>query len=153
MANRAAIELVAALAVGAVSAAAVAESYGYRGASSYMPTIIAGFAVALSAIWALQSAVALARGTWAPFEITGAAVLRFATIVAVTALYVLGITYAGFFTSTVVMVPLFAFLIGYRNLPVALIATAGFCVILYCVFRLLLKIPLPPETLLEQIGL
>lgn len=153
MANRAAVELAVALGVGAISVAGVLEASGYRAGSSTMPLAVTAFAAALSAVWAVQAGTALARGTWGRLEVTGGAVRRFALVVAATVLYVLAVTHVGFFTSTLVMVPLFAFAIGYRNLKVALAATAGFCVVLYGVFRLLLKIPLPQEVLLRGLGL
>ena len=153
MANRAAIELATALGVGAISVLGVIEAAGYRGASSYMPLAVTGFAAALSAVWATQSALALSRGTGVRVTLDRGLLLRFAIIVAAVIGYVLAVTYVGFCTATLIMVPGLSFLIGYRNLPVALITSAGFCVVLYGVFRLLLSIPLPPETLLQALGL
>lgn len=153
MANRAAIELAAALGVGAISVFGVVEASRYHGASSYMPLAVTGLSVALAGVWAVQSALALARGRGAYFTIPAPVMVRFAIVVAAVVLYVVGIGSVGFFTSTVVMVPGLAMLIGYRNVPVALIATAGFCAVLYGVFRLLLAVPLPPERLFQAMGL
>lgn len=153
MANRAVIELVAALGVGAISVLGVVEASRYNGASSYMPLAVTGLAVALSGVWAVQAALALARGGGGSFDIGAHLLARFAIIVAAVIAYVAGIGTIGFFTSTFIMVPGLAILIGYRNIPVALLSTVGFCVVLYAVFRLLLSIPLPPERLFQAMGI
>ena len=152
MPNRAAIELGSALIVAAVSVGALVEASGYRGASAYMPLAVTAFATALALVWAGQSALALARGSGGRFEISAQAVARFVVIVAAVVAYVFGITYAGFFTATVLMVPALAFAIGYRDVVTTALATIGFCLVLYGVFRLLLSIPLPPEAILQIPG-
>ncbi len=146
------IELFAALVVTIVAAAGIYEASAYRGASSYMPVAVTGLATALGIVWMAQSAIALARGTSGTLNLPAAVLVRFLVIVGIAAAYVFAMGHFGYFTATVVMVPLLAFAIGYRNLLVIALTTVGFCVVLYGVFRLLLSVPLPQEAILGLIG-
>ncbi|MBJ3774877.1 tripartite tricarboxylate transporter TctB family protein [Acuticoccus mangrovi] len=150
--NRRTVELVVALAVGALCVGGLFEAYSYRGQSSTMPLAVVGTALALSLIWAVQSAVGLARGDTAAFSPSPLEALRFAIVVVAAVLYVYGVIHVGFFTSTVIMVPVLAAALGYRNWLASLIATVIFVAVLYGVFHMLLAIPLPPETLLGSLG-
>jgi len=150
--KRAGVELAAALSVCVISVAGVAEASGYRGASAYMPVTVTVLAATLSLVWGGQCAVTLFRGDGESLAIPAVQVWRFATVIGIAILYVLGITHAGFFTATVIMIPLLALSIGYRNLTLTLVATGAFCILLYAVFRLLLSIPLPPERILQWTG-
>ncbi|WMS44677.1 tripartite tricarboxylate transporter TctB family protein [Acuticoccus sp. MNP-M23] len=147
-----AIELFAALVVTLVAAAGIFEASSYRGASAYMPVAVTGLATALGVVWMAQSVLGLARGTSGTLNVPAPVLVRFVAIVAIAAGYVFAIAHFGYFTATIVMVPLLSTAIGYRNYRVTLLTTIGFCVVLYGVFRLLLSVPLPPETLLEMIG-
>lgn len=146
------IELFAALVVTLVAAAGIFEASGYRGASSYMPVAVTGLATLLGLVWMAQSALALARGTSGTLAVPASVLIRFVAIVAIAAGYVFTIAHFGYFTATIVMVPLLSTAIGYRNFRVTALTTLGFCVVLYGVFRLLLSVPLPPEAILGLIG-
>jgi putative tricarboxylic transport membrane protein len=150
--RKAAVELPVALALCALCVAGLLEASGYRGQSSYFPLAVIGFATVLAAIWAGQSAIALARGAGARFEARAGDLARFGFVVAVIVVYTLGVAWLGFFTSTIVMVPVLAAVLGYRQWGVSLVATLAFVTILYGVFRLLLAIPLPREAVLGFIG-
>ncbi|MCF3933831.1 tripartite tricarboxylate transporter TctB family protein [Acuticoccus sp. M5D2P5] len=149
---RSVIELVAALVATAVAVAGIVEASGYRGASSYMPLAVTGIAAVLGLVWAGQSAFALARGAGGTMQFPAALVGRFIIIVAAAVAYVYGIAHIGYFTSTIIMVPVLSTAIGYRNFVVTVLATIGFCAVLYAVFRLLLSVPLPPEAILNLLG-
>lgn len=151
--NRRVVELFAAVAVGLIFTMLLVESFHYRGQSSYMPIATTGLAVILCAGWAVQSARLLVTGRGDRYDATPADFGRFALVVGVGILYVLGVTFVGFFTSTIIMVPGLAFALGYRSLKVAIVATVGFIVVLYGVFELLLSIPLPQEALFGMTGL
>lgn len=149
---RGVIELFAALVVTLVAAAGVFEASGYRGASAYMPVAVTGLATALGLVWMAQSAIALSRGTSGTLSASPAVLGRFVAIALIAGAYIFGMAHVGYFTATVVMVPLLSTAIGYRNFRVTALATLGFCVVLYAVFRLLLSVPLPPEAILGLIG-
>lgn len=147
------VELLVAVAVGIASALALMEGWSYRGQSSYMPVAVSGFALFLSLAWAIQSLKGILVGDRQTFEVETADFVRFAVIVGTTIVYVLGVTYLGFFGSTLVMVPALAFAMGYRDWKVAAVATLVFVAVLYAVFRALLSIPLPYDALLNLLGI
>lgn len=149
--NGKAIELVIALVVAAVFAALFSEAQSYSAQSKMMPMAVTGLAVALSLIWAFQCGISLVRHGSGERLPAGDELGRLATIIAAVVVYILCVQYLGFFTATIVMIPLLSGLVGYRNWRISLLVTAGFVVVLYAVFRLLLSIPLPPETLLEVV--
>ncbi|WP_108662163.1 tripartite tricarboxylate transporter TctB family protein [Acuticoccus kandeliae] len=146
------IELFAGLIATAVAIAGIFEASSYRGASSYMPIAVTAIAAALGLAWMAQSAIALSRGTSGTLTVSPVKVARFFVIVAVAAAYVFGVSHFGYFTSTIVMVPVLSLAIGYHNIVAIVLTTIGFCVVLYAVFRLLLSVPLPQETILSLIG-
>ena len=150
--NRSLVELLVAGAVCGLCVAGLLEAWSYAGASRYMPVAVIGFALGLGLIWAAQNAVALVRGRAERMAVPSGDLGRFAGIVLAVALYVLGVVWIGFFTSTLVMVPALSAALGYRRWRVALVATLGFAAVLYGVFRLLLAIPLPPEAVLGLVG-
>lgn len=150
--NRRMVELGASLISGTIFAYLLVEAWGYRGQSSYMPVATTGLSVFLCLIWAGQSVRLIVAGRADHYEATKADFLNFAIVATGTAAYVLAVTYVGFFTSTLALVPLLAFALGYRKITTALVTTVCFIVILYGVFALLLSIPLPPEALFEYLG-
>ena len=150
--NRRKVELVAAILVGILAILGFVEAYGYKGQSSYMPLAATGAGVLLSLAWAIQTGRMLAAGLVETYGATGRDYVHFAVVCVVAILYVLGVTFLGFFTSTIVMVPLLAFALGYRHVPTAILSTAVFSLILYGVFDKLLSIPLPPEAILGAFG-
>ena len=85
-------------------------------------------------------------------EATGVDLSRFVLILAVGAAYVAGFVWLGFFTSTVIMVPAVAWMLGYREPKVILLTTLSITLVLYAVFRLLLGVPLPEEALWSLFG-
>lgn len=84
----------------------------------------------------------LARGDAPAFF---ASRLRFFQLLTMMVLFILGVQYLGFFTTTVVMVPLTAWTLGYRNLKVIVITTAVFLAFIYGLFIQIFSRPLPPE--------
>jgi hypothetical protein len=150
--NKQTVELTVALAVGALCAGGLVESWGYSGQSSYMPIAVLAFAACMSLIWAAQSALGLVRGSTERMDVEGPVLARFAFLVVAIVAYVLGVTWLGFFTSTLIMVPVVAAVLGYRHWAVSLTATLAFVAVLYGVFRLLLSIPLPEEAVLGLLG-
>lgn len=146
------VELIVASVVGALCAGGLVEAWGYSDQSSYMPIAVLAFAACMSLIWASQSALGLVRGRTDRLAVEEPILARFAFIVGATVAYVLGVTWLGFFTSTLIMVPIMAAVLGYRHWTVSLTATVAFVAVLYGVFRLLLSIPLPEEAILGFVG-
>lgn len=70
---------------------------------------------------------------------------RFAISVAAMGLYILGIQYLGFYTSTVLFMPAAAYVLGARGKVMVPMTTACFLLFVFLVFDLLLQRPLPPE--------
>jgi ABC-type uncharacterized transport system permease subunit len=61
------------------------------------------------------------------------------------ALMLLGVSTLGFFTTYVVVIPLMAWSLGYRNVRGIALGTGIFCVALYVIFKVILNRPLPLE--------
>ncbi|WP_420394518.1 tripartite tricarboxylate transporter TctB family protein [Acuticoccus sp.] len=150
--NRFSVELLVACALAALCVAGLFEAWSYRAASKYTPVAVMGLALILSLVWMAQNAIPLVRGRFQELHVERGEVARFVGVVLAVATYVTGVVQIGFFTSTLVMVPLLSAAVGYRSWPIALAATVGFVAVLYGVFRLLLSIPLPPEAVLGLVG-
>lgn len=150
--NRNALELIVALVVGAVFGYLLLESSGYRGQSSMMPLAATGLAVALCLVWAAQAGMGLVRHHGERVSPNRRELLHLALIVASVIAYVSAMQTIGFFTATLVMIPVLSGILGYHNWKVSLLATLGFVIVVYAVFRQLLSIPLPPEALLSLVA-
>lgn len=142
------VELTVALIVFVLSALGLTEATSFTRASAYLPTAVLGFACFLSAIWAIQSVVSIRRERPA-LAVDPSEARRMITLAVLSALYALAIGWIGFFTSTIIFLPLAGVLLGYRNVIGLVIATAAFLALLYAVFGLLLNTPLPPELILQ----
>ena len=145
------VELVIALVILALAAAGIAEATGFPVASAYLPFAVLGLTCLLSFAWAVQSVLAIRRER-PSLRLDPAETRRLLTLAGLSLLYALAITEIGFFTSTFIFIPLSAFLLGYRSVRGLAIATAAFALLLYAVFGLLLRTPLPPELILRLLG-
>lgn len=146
------IELVVALVVAALCIAGFFEAANYRGASAYLPNAVLALALLLSLIWALQSVIALRKGDWdtdAPGVESWPKLLSFFAVVFV---YVIIIPLLGFFTTTLVFIPLVTVMLGYRKKSVLVGAPIVFVAALYVLFGLVLRVQLPDELLLQLAG-
>lgn len=70
---------------------------------------------------------------------------RFFQLLLMLFLLILGVQYIGFFTTTVVLIPVTAWTLGYRNLKVIAGTTALFLGFIYLLFIEIFSRPLPPE--------
>ena len=150
--NRRSVELIAAGLFGALFGFLFTEGIGYSGRSAYVPAAASGIGFLMCCLWALKSVRVMATGQAESLDASGSEISRFALIVASGAAYVAGFIWIGFFTSTLIVVPVLAALLGYRNWKVLVVTTIGFVILLYGVFRLLLSVPLPPEAILTLMG-
>ncbi|MCJ8139868.1 tripartite tricarboxylate transporter TctB family protein [Falsirhodobacter halotolerans] len=134
------------------SIAGMTAAWSYSGTSGLMPRAVLGICIALSLVWLGQSLSKMRTTQGAAIHFHGPTVMRFCVTVGGTALVIVGTAMIGFFTTAIVLLPLMAVAIGYRD-PVRLaIGTLAFIGLLYSVFHLLLKIPLPPEAILSRLG-
>ena len=107
------------------------------------PRMIIGFtavftvAMAVRAVWALR-ADAVDHG-WHMFESVG----RWAIVV--VAIYVLGVSTIGYFTSTLIFIPALALIIGYRRPLVAIAIALVFDILIYIVFIQVFERRLPAD--------
>ncbi len=145
------LELVIALVVLALAAAGIVQATEFPVASAYLPFAVLGLACALSLAWAVQSVLAIRREP-PSFRLDPAETRRLLTLAGLSLIYALAIVEIGFFTATFIFIPLTAFLLGYRSVRGIAIATAAFALLLYAVFGLLLRTPLPPELILRLAG-
>lgn len=145
------VELVVALVVVALAAAGIAEATEFPVASAYLPFAVLGLACGLGLAWAVQSVLAIRREP-PSFRLDPAETRRLLTLAGLALLYAFAIVTIGFFTATFIFIPLAAFLLGYRSVRGLAIATAAFALLLYAVFGLLLRTPLPPELILRLGG-
>lgn len=141
------VELGFALVVFALSAIGLADAIGFPRASAYLPTTVLGLACVLSLVWAVQSVVAIRRER-PTLRIDPAEARRLVTLAGLSLLYVLAMELIGFFTSTILFLPIAALALGYRNWRGIALATVAFVALLYAVFGLLLRTPLPADRIL-----
>lgn len=146
------IELVVALVVVAFAALGLVEASGFPRASSYLPTAVLGLTCLLGLAWAAQSVLALRREP-PTIRVDRTEARRLITLAVLAPLYVLAIEQIGFFTSTFVFLPLAGFALGYTSLRGLAVSTLAFMALLYAVFGLLLRTPLPPERLFQLLGI
>ncbi len=145
------VELVIALVVLGLAALGLVDAAGFPRASAYLPIAVLGLTCALSLAWAIQSVLAIRRER-PTLRLDPAETRRLLTLAALSLLYAVAIVEIGFFTSTILFIPLSGLLLGYRNVQGLVISTVAFAVLLYAVFGLLLRTPLPPELILQLIG-
>lgn len=138
------IEIVIALLVALAFGLGLLEAIDYPGKSGYVPVAVLIFSIILSIIWLGQSITSLRR-TPEVLSVKRAEALRFAIFVSIAILYALGFYLVGFYTSTLLMIPITAGLLGFRRWKVTIGTAFVYLIILNVVFNLLLKTPLPPE--------
>jgi putative tricarboxylic transport membrane protein len=145
------VEFVVALVVLALAALGLVEAAAFPRASAYLPTAVLGLTCVLSLAWAAQSVAGMVRER-PRLRLDPAETRRLLTLAALSLLYAAGIVEVGFFTSTALFIPLSALLLGYRDARGLVISTVAFAILLYAVFGLLLRTPLPPELVLQLMG-
>ena len=144
--NKAKIELLSSIVVTIFSVFGLIEAWGYSATSGFLPRIVLFIMLALSLIWVAQSLKSIfqfkSQEKTADFEWG-----KFFLIISSSTLFVLGISYLGVITSSVIFTPLLALGLGYRNVKNVTIAALVFCTLIYVIFRVVLRIPLPPEAI------
>jgi hypothetical protein len=146
------VEVLAAVGFGILLAIFLSEGITYPGRSAYMPTATALVGLVMCGLWALRSARLLYAGNTDRLNVRGIEVGHFVLIIGAGALYTALFSWIGFFSATIIMIPGIAVALGFRDWKTLFISVLGFVAVLYVVFRLLLSVPLPDETILKLIG-
>ncbi len=128
----------------ALSTAFFIMSGNYHGGAELFPR-------GVSAIMMICSALLFIRGLRNPTtgeRMAADAVLRVAAVILLTIIYILAVDNIGFVTSSVVFIPLTAYVLGVRNYLMIGLSTFIFVFGVAFLFRQVFYVPLPPELLL-----
>lgn len=130
-----------------LAGALLLEALTYTRGSIYFPVGVLTIMLVMSCAWLVDAVIKLrAQPPQVRAEAgQGEQWRRFATIIALSAVYVVAVSLAGFFLSTLLIIPAMAVVIGYRNYPVIAVSALIFCAITYAIFALFLRVPLPAE--------
>lgn len=146
------VEIAVAAVIFVASGFGIRQALTFTGAAAYMPVVVLGFAMILCCIWAAQSLISLRRER-IDIVVKIDEFRRLIIIAALSLVYVLMIPVLGFFSATVLFIPITAFWLGLRNLKVIALATVGFTGLLYVTFNMVLNTPLPPELIGQLAGI
>jgi len=142
-------DVLAALALVVVSLAALFYIAGLPARAAMFPRLTAGALLVFSVVYLGRELLRRAPEPQAAFFHHAP---RFALALAFVVAYALIFPRIGFFTTTIVFIPLFAAAIGMRRYLLTLAASAGFSVAVYAVFVVFLNRRLPAERLLDLLA-
>lgn len=137
-------EVIAGLVLVAFSVFAWREASGIRPAAAMFPSLIIMALGFFSVVYLVRSV--LAGGATPPVFARG---WVFVVVMALTLLYVNAVVRIGYVTSTLVFIPLLAWVIGFRRPVYIAVTTLVYLACVYVLFELLFGRPLPSEALLE----
>lgn len=143
--TKAVAELVTALSLTVASVIGFFIVSGYPGASKIMPVAIVTGTLILSIVWIGQIWLSGEFKVKSQSTMSKEVLLRLAIAFASLALMLLGVSTIGFFTTYVIVIPLTAWCLGYRNAKGIALGTVIFCAGLYFIFKTILNRPLPLE--------
>ncbi|MGB5917849.1 tripartite tricarboxylate transporter TctB family protein [Arcobacter sp.] len=140
--------------VGICLAGLIFEVSTYSGTSSIMPYGVLTIAGVLSLFWFIQSILELRKTQVLEKDVFEGSIesKRFFVFFCITLIYVIGITLIGFFTATIIAIPIISISMGYRSLMGIAVTTVLFTAIIFIVFSLFLKVPLPLEIWNKLLG-
>jgi len=128
----------------AVSALLFYNTHDYPPETAEFPRIILSIMLILSG-WMILRSFVLAdwrSKTYEEFFIHGG---RFVLAVSMMAVYILGINYLGYYTTTLAYIPLMAWLLGFRNRLMIVLSTILYLALILVVFDILFERQLPKE--------
>jgi len=146
------IEIAVALIVVLASIWGVSDALNYPGESGYVPVAVLFFSILLAVVWIGQSFFSLRRRP-EKLAVQRHEAKRFLLFSATAILYAICFGTIGFYSSTLLLIPFAAAILGYRHWKVSIPTAVVFLVVLNIVFNLLLKTPLPPELIFSLKGL
>lgn len=136
------IEALAAAAVIAAAAGLLLSAMQFPTDSRIFPMMVLGALLIAGILWLMRSLLAPGGAN----DGSGAAVSNRRQLfgaAAVTAAYGVAVSLSSYFIPTVIYIPLMAFVLGNRNLPVTVASSAGFTVMIYLIFVWLFERPIP----------
>lgn len=139
-------DVLAALALIAVSLAALLYIAGLPARAAMFPRLAAGALLGLSVLYLVREILRRSAEPRAAFFHHAP---RFVVALALVVAYALTFPQVGYFTTTIVFIPVFAAAIGMRRYLLTLAATVGASAVIYLVFVVFLNRRLPPERLLD----
>lgn len=131
------------------------QAFSYRGDSAYFPMFVFGSGAVCGIAWAAQSFLKIRKRSSQDVpedEQDEVRIWNVVSIILASVLYVYAVGTFGYFVSTLVFVGVLPLVLGYRN-PVAAIAGAViFTAMIFLVFRIFLRVPLPADMLARLFG-
>lgn len=149
--SKPAIELTAGLVFTVVSLMGLYEVWEYTNESGFLPKIILWIMLALSLIWCIQSLIGISIREKVD-ESQNLYWNRFGALVFLSGIYIVGIFYVGVITSTLIFIPVSSVLLGYSKVRSVFITAVVYSVLILIIFRLVLRVPLPPEITTVLLG-
>jgi len=146
MVGRKHTETVAALILVGFSVFAWSEASEITGGAGIFPRLIIYVLTFFSLVYLVRSIV-VARPTARVVENVGI----FAILLIASVIYINGVTYLGYVTSSLIFIPLVTWVIGFRRPLYILLVTLIYILSVYVLFEVIFDRPLPSELLLEQL--
>lgn len=146
MVGRKHTETVAALILVGFSVFAWSEVSEITGGAGIFPRLIIYVLTFFSLVYLVRS-IMVARPTRQVVENLGI----FAILLVASIVYINGVTYLGYVTSSLIFIPLATWAIGFRRPLYILVVTLVYIVSVYVLFEVIFGRPLPSELLLEQL--
>ncbi len=132
-----------------LSAAIFLTSRQYPADAALFPELITG-AMMLASIGIVVRGIIRPRPGIAALDAAGTR--RVLAVIGLTVLYVVGVANVGYVTSSIVFIPLTAWVLGSRQYLVLAIVTAVFLAILVWLFVFVFSVQLPPEAVFRLLG-
>lgn len=141
---KAASELIGGLAFLVLGLGAVYLSRDFAADAAAFPAVIGVLMALLSCAMIVRTLAASVTYTQAPAPLVKHWP-RFVASIAITLAYIVILPTVGFFSSSALFVPVLSVVLGFRRPAYLAITTVLFIALLYALFTLLLRRPLPPE--------
>lgn len=137
-------DIAAAVLIILVGIAAFALALDMPGNASMFPKLVSVCLVVIGGLMIAASVMGMKRGRPVKGEPIKAGIFRQPLMVFfLLALYAAAVIYIGFYTSTVIMLAGYMYLLGIRKIKLILLADAAVMVFVYCLFTMWLAVPLP----------
>lgn len=137
-------DIAAALLIILVGIAAFVLALDMPGNASMFPELVSVCLVVIGGLMIASSVAAMKRKKPAKGELIKAGTVRQPVIVfLLLVFYAAAVIYIGFYTSTVIMLAGYMYLLGIRKIKLILLADAAVMAFVYCLFTMWLAVPLP----------
>jgi hypothetical protein len=133
-----------------LSGAIFLTSRQYPPDAALFPQLITGVMMLASAAMIVRGIIRPARAAIQTIDAQGA--WKVVAVIALTVLYVVGVAKLGYITSSIVFIPLTAWVLGSRQYLLLAIVTAVFLALLVWLFVFVFSVQLPSEAVLHLLG-